>query len=366
MNQAAPKKIVGMALIFAASLLCMDASSAPKKADATGLLKKEVARLREETAQVKNSVQLHQEAGRSSHASMETRLEELNKEQKDLKAELQRVEESASRSGNASRWGAIIILIGMMIEIIGATFLASDAITKKCEPVRNLNPVEPSLDLSLENVALRPMLTFLTYLGAFLVFFGFTIQTAGTFLVLDLPWFWMLLIPLVMSGIAFWVSYFVAGRSLEQTPKERFLTVLDNATFAFGKALLYSFNTNPKCDMCGEPVKKNEQFISFFFRQNSQSHPYLNAPSSLHVGHKKCLEYRLQKKLGECNTQGQKEEILGGTQFLDRESFLTWAKGMDSWHEAWRAAWAEQRKNDLGEGSWYRDLQRTKKRLGSV
>lgn len=259
-------------------------------------------------------------------------------------------------SNHSSSIGAMLLLFGLMLEIIGAIFIASEILTRKISLIRNLHPKVAMKDLGLDDTAIKDVVGFFTTVGILVVFFGFVIQSMGTLMILNLSAPWWIGIGLAMTGMAVLLIHFVSGRSLEQTTAEKIKILSVSAYFSFIKPLLFKWWRGELCDYCRNPILRKNVYVSFTSEKNTDAYPFSHTPHDFALGHKRCLLKWQNDELIRMNTSEQENEYRSAQKWLDRDEFLSWFKPMPDWHQQWRTHWAGVRKKDLGDGPWYIEL----------
>lgn len=188
-----------------------------------------------------------------------------------------------SKSSNASKLGAFILLCGLLIEIIGATVLTGNHLIAKQKDVFTLKSTPPSVDLSLNDVNTEPKINFLGSLASILLFLGFVLQFTGTILVFSLPT-WLNVFMVLLSIIpAFLILYYLLGQSYNQSRVDKIKIVFRN----FRRNFIPEFGL--KCDFCTKKVNKENAKIWWLQEPNSENYPFLYQPHYMHIGHEECL-----------------------------------------------------------------------------
>jgi len=188
-----------------------------------------------------------------------------------------------SKSSNISKVGALILLCGLFIEIIGATVLTGNHLIAKQEDVFTLKSTPPSMDLSLNDINTEPKINFLGSLASILLFLGFILQFGGTILIFSLPT-WLTISMILLSIIpAFLIIYYLLGQSYNQSRTDKIKIVFRN----FKRNFIPEFGL--KCDFCTQKVNKESAQIWWVQEPNSENYPFLHQPHYMHIGHEECL-----------------------------------------------------------------------------
>lgn len=189
-----------------------------------------------------------------------------------------------AQSSNLAKIGAIVLLTGLLIEIIGATVLAGTHLVTEQKEVYTLKSTPPSKDLSMTDVNSEPRIDFLGSIASFMLFSGFVLQFSGTILVLSLPlWLTVMMVALaVIPGTL--VIYYLLGQSYNQSRSQKIKIILKNIK----RNLAPSFGA--KCEICSKSLRFNEAYIFWSKEPSSEKYPYLYTPYNMHFGHRACLE----------------------------------------------------------------------------
>lgn len=264
--------------------------------------------------------------------------EGTNNQLKLVETSIKEISLAWSQSSNIAKLGAIILLTGLLIEIIGATVLAGTHLVTEQKEVYTLKSTPPSNDLSMTDVNSEPRIDFLGAIASFMLFLGFVLQFSGTILVLSLPaWLAATMVALaIIPGTL--VMYYLLGQSYNQSRKKKIKVILKNIK----RNLTPSFGA--KCEICSKNLKFNESYVFWSKEPNSEKYPYLHTPYNMHLGHKKCLEssgkYEQPKNR---NLELQEIELHQKTvaEFLTQD-----VPEMKAWWSEYRRHWAEQRNSE--------------------
>lgn len=203
----------------------------------------------------------------------------------ELRAQLLEYKNRVLESSQISKVGAAILLIGLSIEVIGATVLAGTHLVVEQKDVYTLSSTPPLRDMGITDVNSKPRIDFLGAVASLMLFLGFVLQFSGTVMVLSLPVaanFLLILLAIVPSSI---VIYYLLGQSYEQSRREKIMVICGNV-----KRNFISFSRN-KCFICSKPVREvSDAKVYWKQEKNSDSHPFLHTPRDMHFGHEKCLE----------------------------------------------------------------------------
>lgn len=269
---------------------------------------------------------------------LETELKQTISDLRDAKNSIERISIDWSQASNIAKLGALILLCGLLIEIIGATVLAGTHLISKQENVFTLKSTPPSLDLSLNDVNTEPRINFLGSLASILLFLGFVLQFSGTILVLSLPsWLTVLMVTLsIIPGSL--IIYYLLGQSYNQSRSEKLKIVIKNIRRNF----IPEFGL--KCDFCSNKVNLSKASIWWRQESNSDTHPYLHVPCYMHIGHEPCLEVSDDyKDHNERHTELANIDTIKVSvqEFIDKKT-----PELRKWWKEYRAYWAKERGSD--------------------
>jgi len=186
---------------------------------------------------------------------------------------------------------AIVLMIGLFVEVIGATLLAGNSLTRVIKPVYKGRVQAIVTDLEMKSVNTDEIFSFYAYLGALLLAVGFVIQFAGTVLISGQPAPFAILAILVSLLTAGGLVFFLSGQSPQQPRLDKGIIVVKNfrrvvispwVSFLLRKWLV-------QCDHCLKFIKVTEGEIWYLSEENSDEHPFLHAPMYFHFGHPECL-----------------------------------------------------------------------------
>ena len=187
------------------------------------------------------------------------------------------------QSSITTKIGAVTLLLGLMIEIIGATVLAGTHLVKVQQPVFTLKSTPALVDLGMSDINSEPRIDFLGSIASVMLFTGFLLQFSGTLLVLSLS-YWhaslMICVAVIPGGLVF---YYLLGQSYNQSRSEKLKIILGNIKKNFVPVF------GSKCSICGKKVSYENAYVFWNQEPNSENHPYLSTPYKMHFGHYDCL-----------------------------------------------------------------------------
>ncbi|MGE8723369.1 hypothetical protein ACO2KH_18720 [Leptospira terpstrae] len=224
--------------------------------------------------------------------SQEAQNTEINKLKETNKALINRIdylENSYMQNMFSGSIGAFILLLGLLIEIIGATLLAGNNLSAKLQNIYSLSIKADLGDLALTSVTKDEVMKFYGYIGSILLIMGFLLQMTGTIFVLGIHLITKSLIILLSCLISFSILYYLMGQTPEQTRSEKLKVIWRNIN---GQILLPLYDkifqkSTTRCDYC---LKKcNNGIVSYISGENSENYPYLHSPQLYHYSHEDCL-----------------------------------------------------------------------------
>jgi len=266
---------------------------------------------------------------------LKSELGNTNNQVSSVEASVKEISLAWAQSSNIAKIGAIILLTGLLIEIIGATVLAGTHLVTEQKEVYTLKSTPPSNDLSMTDVNSEPRIDFLGSIASFMLFSGFVLQFSGTILVLSLPsWLAAIMIALAVTPGTL-VIYYLLGQSYNQSRTQKIRVILKNIK----RNLTPSFGA--KCEICSKSLKFNESYVFWSKEPHSEKHPYLYTPHNMHLGHQDCLassgKYEQSK-----NRHKELQEIEQHQKTV--AEFLTQdAPQMKKWWSEYRSHWSERR-----------------------
>lgn len=265
-------------------------------------------------------------------------IKSTNNQISSIKKSVKEISLAWAQSSSIAKIGAIVLLTGLLIEIIGATVLAGTHLVTEQKEVYTLKSTPPSNDLSMTDVNSEPRIDFLGSIASFMLFSGFILQFSGTILVLSLPaWLTATMVAFaVIPGTL--VIYYLLGQSYNQSRSQKIKVILKNIK----RNLTPSFGA--KCEICSKNLKFNESYVFWSKEPNSENHPYLYTPYNMHLGHQNCL--------AECGKYEQSKDRHQELQEIEQHQktvadFLTQdVPEMKKWWTEYRKHWSERRNSN--------------------
>ena len=206
----------------------------------------------------------------------ETEVEKLNTNFDDVSLILSKLSERTFVS-------AIFMLVGLVLEIVGAILLAGTYLVTQQSDVYTLKATPPLRDLALRDVKLEPRINFLGAIGAILLIIGFVIQFIGTIIVLSFSLLVAVSMIFMVISLIVGIFYYLLGQSVEQTRSEKLRFLFRN----FRRNILPSYKLS--CDFCSKRLDVEEAQVWWLHEQNTEEFPFLHQAYHWHLGHDSCL-----------------------------------------------------------------------------
>jgi hypothetical protein len=187
-------------------------------------------------------------------------------------------------SSTRSHVVAVILLVGLFIEVVGALFLAGPALVAKQEDVFSLDATPGWSDLQIHDIGGEQRVNFLGTLGALLLALGFVVQFTGTIITLGISPTWTALLAVVAISGAAIIFNFLLGQSTAQSRSEKLAVLWRNF-----KRILPQCNVCC-CDYCNANIGPDEAQVRWREAKRPEKYPFLYPPHRWHVGHAKCLD----------------------------------------------------------------------------
>ena len=206
----------------------------------------------------------------------------------DLSTDLREIENSYLYNLYSASMGAIILLIGLLVEIIGATLLAGNHLTYRIKQIYSLLIKADLGDLSTVSVIKEEVMKFHGYLGSLLLIIGFILQMVGTVFVIGVSITLKIILIIASCIISFLILFYLMGQTPEQNRKEKIKVILDNLKrlIIFPIVDRTIFWNNIRCDYCLK--RTSDGIVSYLDQDNSENHPFLHSPQLFHYSHAEC------------------------------------------------------------------------------
>lgn len=315
----------------------------------TKRLRLSVAELKHQIARLETElVSVQQQAG-----ALLTDFERVSREISDnkvetasLKTKISSLQGDEASATKRSHFSSILLMMGLFIEILGATLLAGSALAAEQYDVLNIRVTHRSFDLGMRDTAAEPLFSYLSAVGTLFIFTGFVLQFAGTLISLNLG-------PaseaaLILLGVLVPVALltFLAGQTPKQTRIEKARIVLRNTRRVFLAWIVDPLLSTVRCDICLGRISLTTANVSWQQESNTPAYPFLHRPHRFRLGHVQCLETDKEEFTGgltaskEINDKAAKDH-----QFESAAMFLqTMGPRLQAWLqeclEHWNTKWA--------------------------
>ncbi len=219
-----------------------------------------------------------------SRANSELRIENNQNTIKSINTEV-------VRNTLLSKIGAVILLLGLFMEVIGATLLAGKDLSGEIELIRSARLEYTLGDLAIADKMKDNVMTFYGMLGSLILVVGFCFSFTGTIIIIGLRWYIIIGLVLLAFISSFGVLYFLAGQNVNQSLAEKRKTFMRNLK----RVLWYSVkrklvgNKHVVCEVCQKKVLFAEAQVWYKQDYQSEEHPYLHPPYGFYLGHSTCL-----------------------------------------------------------------------------
>lgn len=274
------------------AVMPLQAAAVPKDGTEISELRREIAALQAE-AQLSRSEakELKRQSSEVTAALVETqaKLEVVQRRLAALATEeeiLARTSEQTSASLRRSNWAALVLLISLVIEVVGALLLSGPALLAKQEEIFSLESTAPLVDLGTRDVNAEPRMNFLGSVGAFFLVAGFLGQFVGTLIGLGVSTFFgagLLFAALVPTAL---LIHFLLGQSRDQSRREKIRLVF-RSLWRIARPRAWTAKT---CDHCGRDLNREEATVGWLKEPTTKGYEYLHPPYEWHLGHAKCLD----------------------------------------------------------------------------
>ncbi|QHI36230.1 hypothetical protein IMCC3317_15890 [Kordia antarctica] len=205
-----------------------------------------------------------------------------------LETEISSIEEQNNTNKNNTKIGALILLFGLLLEVLGVIFLSSDSLSKKTRKIRPVK-VEYTISNSGGNRTLELEIITLQIIGTIFLVFGFAFQFIGTLLVLtsDLLINSLGIISILIGIFIF--SYIVVKYIGKENIFEKLKTTFKNFRGIIMFRLERKFHKRKEvvCETCYKTVPISQATVGYL---NPKKMDHYEHPRHLHIGHEKCID----------------------------------------------------------------------------
>ncbi len=278
----------------------------------------------------------------------ESHAQALDKSSENQNKEIENLKELNTYNSKLSSEGAIILLVGLLIEILGALLLGAPVLATKIEELSDFE-IDPGLDLAMHAPKKEAVLIFFSMIGNVLLFLGFTAQFVGTALVLSVDWSMQLTIVLFGLAVGFSMVLWLLGIDPEQSRTQKIAVVWKNIQRIFRLKINGLMLRGRECESCLKKVDKDQSYVFWYDEGNTTSHPYLHSPSKFLVGHEECINKEVTQNIEAQKNLQQRDKIkphlhtMKGSDFISKRldeyknwfigHYDHWLKIREDWHK---------------------------------
>jgi hypothetical protein len=278
-------------------LLGLSVNGQSKEASAIDALKKETSSLRTQLVELREANKLQAQQLSEAVSSTKEEVSEIHAQGEAqvnrAEAEIRQIEANFTVSTSHIRAASILLMIGLFIEITGATLLAGNSLMGGIKRVYKASIEASIVDMEMESVNKKEVADFYAYLGALLLALGFLFQFASTLISLSLTTYLSILLGVVALFVPLAILYYLTGQTPGQSRAQKIRIVFHNmnrtlvspvVSFLIGRWRI-------QCDGCLRYIPLDRGQIWFVNHEEAKDHPYLFMPMFFHFGHPACLEH---------------------------------------------------------------------------
>ncbi|MFZ3229979.1 MAG: hypothetical protein WA160_07230 [Pseudobdellovibrio sp.] len=253
------------------------------------------------------------------------------------KSSIHSLAQTNSQNTESSRTGAVILLVGLLMELFGALLLGAPSLSAKIKELSDFEIKSGFFDVDLNNPQKEDILAFYSMIGNILLFLGFATQFAGTALVLSLGGTQQALVIggglFVGAAVLFWLL----GIDRSQTRLEKIRVIRKNLFRVIALNWNQMILGNRQCDVCLKKVKTGTAFVSWYDEGNSSDYPYLHSPQDFKVGHEDCLKRHQERDINDEGNFETKAKIKNSLHLMGVNGFVaTQADKYKKWFVGWK------------------------------
>ncbi|TLX72843.1 hypothetical protein E9993_17025 [Labilibacter sediminis] len=217
--------------------------------------------------------------------------EELEQVLKKQRKSFSQLETNLQITDKLSLYGALLLMFGLFIEIVGAVLLSGSDLSREIKPILDIQlPLNyhefGSADKTKDNV-----MRFYASVGAFLLVLGFIFQFIGTGLVVKLN-IWIFVVFIVFTGtIALLLMSSLIRKGSEQKFANKLSILFSNSFRIILHPLKMKFcpKSHIVCDICSEYVPTNTASVGFIQDIDPKNSEAFHAPYDFAIGHLDCI-----------------------------------------------------------------------------
>lgn len=266
-----------------------------------------------------------------------------------------------------SKLGATILLLGLIIETIGAILLSGNNLVNKIEKIRSVKIETGLFDLSMENKVQKPVLVYFSVIGSIALILGFMLQFTGTLLVVSQAQIQTALFLAIGIIIPVSIVFYLTGQNPDQSRKEKIAILIFNIRITLINSICSKLlpKSITYCDICGKFLKSKNGKIWFLQEKQTEKHNSLHKPHNIQFGHEKCLSddlsYKAPPKKGDLMDSLNTNSI--HKMSLDEFLNINYSK-LKNWFKDNKAEWQKQKEKEKGYKDHYElELDNLYKRL---
>jgi hypothetical protein len=272
------KKILAIVFVLVCFNSCLAQERAFRKIDS---LQTEIVRLQDATKNIESKIAKSEAAESANVRRIDTLVNANN------------------NSSSKSQTAGIILLIGLFLDIVGATLLAGADLSKEVEPVKSGRVEYSAGDLAMSDDVKDGIMTYYGFLGCFILTIGFCLQFTGSIILLSLPMVWVAVFILMAALISFLIIYLLARQSLSQSFGEKMRITLHNTKVIFWYPIKTKLVNKRKviCEMCHKSLLFKDAEIWYKQEINIPEFPDLHPPYGFYLGHAECIKKQYPEEI---------------------------------------------------------------------
>ncbi len=191
-----------------------------------------------------------------------------------------------------STHGAVILLLGLFLEIIGAVLVSTENFTKETLIIRPYSKTEYRLGEWGGNKNLDNKNNSFQVFGTYILIIGFALQFIGTFFVVSQNFIFNIITILIAIIIITLLSYIIISKIGGLNFFNKLIISFRNIKGSFMFAFERKFQMNGKivCEVCFNKIRADASHIGFIVFQDQR----IMRPEGFFIGHKECVEKEIK------------------------------------------------------------------------
>ena len=247
-----PMRKLSLILLASAMIALYGAAIAQgqsKEAAVIDALKEEVSSLR---TQIKELSETNTTQAKQFSEAMSGANAKIAGIQAEDEANTRQIEANLAASTFRLRLASILLMIGLFIEIAGATLLAGNSLMGGIKKVYKASIEASIVDMEMKSVNTQEVADFYAYLGALLLALGFLFQFASTLISLWLGTFVSASLGVVALLVPLAILYYLTGQTPGQSRAQKIRIITHNirATLVSPPVSLLIGRWRLQCDEC--------------------------------------------------------------------------------------------------------------------